>query len=247
MTEELAVPVPEGPQLTEVQRVVDTFVAPTKTFIDIRRKATFWGPLVIMIVIAILFSFVVQQKVGWVRVFENNIHQTPAKEEKIESAPNVESIKAVSAKITAIVSYAYPVIVLIITAIFALLIWATINFGFGGTAKYGQVYAVSFYASLVVNIKFLLALIALFAGVAPDSFLITNPVGTNIGYYLSDAPLWLTSLCTHIDIFEIWSLVLTVLGVSIVARTSRAKAGIVVFGWWLILILVGAGAALAQS
>ncbi len=244
---ELAETAPIEAPLTETQRVVDTFVAPSKTFIDIRRKATFWGPLVIMIVVGLLFSFAVQQKIGWERVFENNIHQSPTKEEKINSAPNAESIKAISAKVTAVFTYGYFVLILLFTAIYALLIWASVNFGFGGTAKYGQIYAVSFYASLVMNIKFLLALIAIFAGLAPESFLINNPVGTNIGYYLSDVPLWLTTLCMHIDIFEIWSVILTVIGVSIVARVSRGKAAAVVVGWWIIVVLATVGAAAAQS
>ncbi|MGC2603935.1 MAG: YIP1 family protein, partial [Silvibacterium sp.] len=144
-------------------------------------------------------------------------------------------------------TYGYFLLILLFTAIYALLIWASVNFGFGGTAKYGQIYAVSFYASLVMNIKFLLALIAIFAGLAPESFLINNPVGTNIGYYLSDVPLWLTTLCMHIDIFEIWSVILTVIGVSIVARVSRGKAAAVVVGWWIIVVLATVGAAAAQS
>ncbi|MGC1363045.1 MAG: YIP1 family protein, partial [Silvibacterium sp.] len=174
-------------------------------------------------------------------------HQSPTKEEKINSAPNAESIKAISAKVTAVFTYGYFLLILLFTAIYALLIWASVNFGFGGTAKYGQIYAVSFYASLVMNIKFLLALIAIFAGLAPESFLINNPVGTNIGYYLSDVPLWLTTLCMHIDIFEIWSVILTVIGVSIVARVSRGKAAAVVVGWWIIVVLATVGAAAAQS
>ena len=234
--------------LSETQRVIDVFIAPSKTFIDIRRKATFWGPLVIMIVMCVLFSFAVQQKIGWERVFENNIHQTPSKEEKIDSAPNAESIKAISAKVTAIASYGYFAIVLLFTLIYALLIWVSVNFGFGGTAKYSQIYAVSFYAGVVMNIKFLLGLIAIFAGLAPESFLINNPVGTNIGYYLStDAPKWLAALCMHIDLFEIWSLVLSIIGVSIVARVSRGKAAAVVVGWWVIVVLVTVGAAAASS
>jgi tetrahydromethanopterin S-methyltransferase subunit B len=245
---ELAETMPLEAPLTETQRVIDTFVAPAKTFIDIRRKATFWGPLVIMILICIGFGFAIQQKIGWERVFENNLNQSPAKAEKLESAPNADTIKAISAKVTAGFTYGAFVIILIITALYALLIWATVNFGFGGTSKYGQIFAVNMYATLVVNIKFLLAIIAIFAGLAPDSFLINNPVGTNIGYYLStDFPLWLRALCTHLDIFEIWSLVITIIGVSIVAKVSRGKAAAVVVGWWLILVLVGVGFAAAQS
>jgi hypothetical protein len=241
---ELAETAPSAVPLTETQRVVDIFVAPSKTFIDIRRKATFWGPLIIMILVGIGYGFAVQQKIGWEQVFENNIRQNPTKAEQIESNPRAESIKAVSAKITAGATYGYFVIALIFTLIIALLNWATVNFGFGGTAKYSQIFAVSLYASLVMNIKFLLAIIALFAGLAPDSFLISNPLGSNIGYYLStDLPLWLRTLCTHLDIFEIWSVVLSVIGVSIVAKVSRGKAAAVVIGWWLIIVLVTSGLA----
>jgi hypothetical protein len=237
-----------APALTEVQRVVDTFVAPSKTFIDIRRKATFWGPLLVMILVALGFSYAVQQKIGWEKVFENNLHQTPSREEQFDKLPPEQQAtqKAVAAKFTGIVTYCYPVVILIFTAIFAVLVWATVNFGFAGTSKYGQIFAVNMYANLVMNLKFLLAIVALFAGLAPDSFLLQNPVGTNIGYYLSsDAPKWLASLCQHIDLFEIWSVILTTMGVSIVAKVSRGKAAAAVVGWWLIFVLVGVGVAAA--
>lgn len=247
MTDTTAIAPTQAP-LTETQRCVDIFTAPSKTFTDLRRKATFWGPLIVMIIVGIGFSFSVQQKVGWTQVFENTIRQTPDKAANIEAAPNAEQIKAISTKVTAGTAYGYFAIFLLITLITSLLIWATVNFGFGGTSKYSHIYAVSLYASLVMNIKFILAIIALFVGLAPESFLIQNPVGTNIGYYLStDAPRWLWALCTHLDIFEIWSLVLSVIGVSIVAKVSRGKAAAVVVGWWIIFILIAVGGAAIQG
>jgi Yip1 domain len=235
-----------SPPLTEVERVTDTFTAPSKTFTDILRKATFWGPLLIMILVGVLFAFGVQEKVGWDKVFENNMHQSPKQEESYSKMP--EAGKEVAAKITAGVTYGYTLLILFFTAISALLVWVTVNFGFGGTSKYSQIYAVSMYSNLVLNVKFLLATIALFAGVAPDSFLLQNPVGTNIGYYLStDAPKWLSALAMHIDLFEIWSLVLATIGVSIVAKVSRGKAAAAVVGWWLVLVLIGVGFAAGNS
>ncbi|HTV06609.1 MAG TPA: YIP1 family protein [Acidobacteriaceae bacterium] len=245
---ELAQPVPASATLTETQRVIDVFVAPSKTFNDIRRKATFWGPLLIMIVVGAAFSFSVQQKIGWAQVYENNLRQAPARAAQVEASPKADSIKQVGAKVTEIVSYVYVVPVLIITAIVALLWWVTVNFGFGGTSKYGQIFAVSFYSNVVLNIKFLLAIVAIFAGLAPDSFLESNPLGSNIGYFLSsDYPLWLRSLCSHIDVFEIWAVVLGVIGVAIVAKVSRGKAAAVVVGWWVIIVLVTSGLAALQG
>jgi hypothetical protein len=235
--------------LSESQRVVDTFTAPSKTFTDILRSSAFWGPLVVMIVVSILFAFGTQQKVGWEKVYENNLHQSPKNEEKMAQMPpeQAANVKAISAKVTAAIAYGYPVVILLVTAITSLLVWVTANFILGGTSKYGQIYAVNMYASLVMNIKYLLAVIALFAGLAPDSFLMQNPVGTNVGYYLSsDTPKWLSTFCTHIDLFEIWSLVLATIGVAIVAKISRGKAAVAVVGWWLVLVLVGVGFAAAS-
>jgi hypothetical protein len=236
-----AVPETASAPLSEGQRIIDTFVAPSKTFTDLLRKSSWWGPLLILIVVSIAFSFTVQTKVGWDRVAENNIHQNPKQEERFAQMPpdQLSTAKAIAVKATAIIAYCFPVLILIFTAITVLLVWATVNFGFAGIAKFGQVFAVYMYAGLVFSIKYLLAIIALFAGVAPDSFLLNNPVGTNIGYYLStDVPHVLVSYMTHLDIFEIWSLILSVIGVAIVAKVSRGKAAIAVGGWWLVLILI---------
>lgn len=235
------VPETTTPPLSEGQRIVDTFVAPSKTFSDILRSSSWWGPLLIMLVVSIAFSFSVQTKVGWDRVFENNLHQNPKQEERFAQTPpdQVATAKSIGTKITAGVAYCFPVLILIFTAITVLLVWATVNFGFAGKAKFGQVFAVYMYASLVFNIKFLLAIIALFAGVAPDSFLLNNPVGTNIGYYLSpDLPHVLVAYAMHLDVFEIWSVILSVIGVGIVAKVSRGKAAAAVVGWWLIIVLI---------
>jgi len=184
----------------------------------------------------------VQTKVGWERVMENNIHQSPKQEERFaQMTPDqAAQAKVIGAKVTGIIAYCFPILILIFTAITVLLVWATVNFGFAGTAKFGQVFAVYMYAGLVFNLKYVLAIIALFAGVAPDSFLLNNPVGTNIGYYLSaDLPHVLVAYAMHLDVFEIWSVILSVIGVSIVANVSRGKAAAAVVAWWVVLVLIG--------
>lgn len=244
-----AVPQSTTAPLSEGQRIVDTFVAPSKTFTDLLRKSAWWGPLVILLIVSALFSFAVEQKVGWDKVFENNIHQSPKQEEQLSQLPpdQLASRKAISVKITKIVSYVYWIFVLVFTAIIAVLVWATVNFGFGGTASYGQVFAVYMYANLVMNIKYILATIALFVGLAPDSFLQQNPVGTNMAYFFPDWPKWLIALTMHIDIFEIWSVILCVIGIAIVAKVKRGTAAVAVVGWWFLIILIFTGLAAAQS
>ena len=51
--------------LSQVERVVDTFIAPTKTFTDILRSTSWWLPFVIGTVVAYALTFGIGQKVTW--------------------------------------------------------------------------------------------------------------------------------------------------------------------------------------
>ena len=70
-----------GPGLSQVERVVDTFVAPTKTFKDILRSTSWWLPFVLLVLVTWGNSAVVGKQVGWERTAENQIRQNPKQEE----------------------------------------------------------------------------------------------------------------------------------------------------------------------
>jgi len=96
------------------------------------------------------------------------------------------------------------------------------------------------YSNLIAyGARFLLAMVAVFAGLSPDSFNLNNPVGTNIGYYLAGggSPLWLVTLGTFFDIFGIWALVFSVIGCAVVGRVKTSSAAIAIFGWWVLFML----------
>ena len=63
MTEQVIVS-QDGAVLSPLQRVADTFVAPTKTFTDVKRGASWWLPFLIAAVIGLLFAFTILHKVG---------------------------------------------------------------------------------------------------------------------------------------------------------------------------------------
>jgi hypothetical protein len=252
MAEAVIQPEASTAPLNEIQRIVDTFVAPTKTFDDIRRSAMWWGPLVIMILVSVAFTMTVTKKVGWPTVYENNLRLIPKMKAMVDQqmatmTPEQQAVlRAKGAHQQEVNSYVHPVGVLVIIAIAALLVWPTLNFGFGGTAKYSRVFAVFMYTALISDsCKYILGIVALYAGLVPDSFAINNPVGTNLGYYLSggDSPLWLVSLGSAVDILGIWALVLSVIGCSIVAKVKRGQAAIAVIGWWALFILAITGIA----
>ena len=74
-----------------------------------------------------------------------------------------------------------------------------------------------------------------------------NPLGTNPGYYMSDAGAGLRAALSFLDLFGLWSIFLAIIGIAIVARKSKGQAAIVVLSWWILGLLLTAGGAALTS
>lgn len=236
-------------RLSEVERVVDVFVAPSKTFTDILRSATWWLPFVIMVIVTMGVTIVVDKQVGFTRVAENQIRQNPKQEDQLNSLTPEQRAERMRGIATGYrySSYASFVFILIFVAIAALLYWASFNFGLGAHTTYGQMFAVWMYASLPRLLTGLLTILTLRFGGNADAYDMRNPVGTNLAYYMPDAAPWLKAFLSFFDVIGLWVLVLLIIGTAIVAKVERGKAAIVVVGWWLVGLVVSIGIAVATS
>jgi hypothetical protein len=239
----------EGQPLTQGARVLDTFIAPTKTFTDILRSTSWWLPFVLMVIVSFASAFAIDKNVGFDRVAELAVEQSPTQADRLaQLTPDARAAqmhaRAVGTKYS---TYASGVFILLIALIFALLNWAGLNFGLGAKTTFGQNFAVVMYASLPRLFIGLLNIVLLYAGVNTENFDLNNPVGTNIGYYLTDSPQWIRAALGFVDIFGLWTLVLSIIGCAIIARKSYQQAAYVVVGWWLFFLLLTAGLVAAFS
>ena len=117
-------PAEEQQPLSEPQRIINTYVAPTKTFTDIRRNARWWAPWLLGAIIGYLLVFAVGTKVGWEQVNENQIKMNPRQEARMEQIrhQNPEQYTRqlqISVAFTKGISYAIPIISLLIVAVIA--------------------------------------------------------------------------------------------------------------------------------
>jgi len=241
---------PQTASLSQWQRVTNVFTAPSKTFEDIKRgNRSWWLPFVLMAVVGYILFAAVTMKIGMQQVVDNQIHLNPAQEEKLAQAPPEQ--RALTAKISLYVTegvfIANPVLVLVIVALGSLGLWGTINFVFGGKAKYGSVFTVWMFASLPSILKTLLGVIVIFAGTAPESFNIKNFAPTNVAAFLNpiETNKALYALASAFDVVSIWSMVLLGIGTALVAGVKRTSGYIAVFGWWAIFTFVAVGWAAA--
>jgi hypothetical protein len=243
-------PEPAAPPMSEGARIINTFIAPSKTFTDLRRNASWWAPWILLSVVTILFFVVVGQKIGYRKVAENQIQASPKAAERLDRLQPADREQAMQRQAKGIeyFGYAFPVFILILNLIFAVLFYATYTFGVGTQISFKTTLAIVMYAALPGALKWLLATASVLAGSDPDSFSLRNPVATNPGYFLnpSDSPV-LFSLASSLDLFLIWSLVLNALGFAYAAKVKRGTSFAVVFGLWLLFTLIGAGFAAAFS
>lgn len=240
----------EAAPLSEGQRLAYTFFAPSKTFTDLRRNANWWAPFLLITIVSLSFVYAVDQKVGFRKVAENLIQLQPKQAERIDNMPADQRQKVMQqqASITKVISYCVPVIALMIYAVFAGVLFATLKFFGGAELKYKTLFALIVYTRLPQLLMSLLAILSLMAGVSGDGFNIQNPVATNAGYFIGpDGSPVLRALLTPLDLFAFWTLVLTAIGITCIARVKRSTAYGVVFGWFAIVVLVRVVLAAATS
>lgn len=236
--------------LSETARVLNTFIAPSKTFADLRRSASWWLPFLISAIVSLMFVYVVDQKVGFRKVVENQMRAQPKQAERIESMAPDQRERAMQQqeKFTKGFSYGFFLVILFWSAIVTLVLFATLKFALSSDVQFKTLFALVIFAGLPGVLKALLAIVSIVAGVSVDSFTFQNPVATNPGYFIDPAtnPV-MHSFLTSFDVFTIWTLVLAAIGIPRISKVKTGSAFAVVFGWFGVLVLLGLGIALAFS
>jgi hypothetical protein len=231
------------PALSQTERVIDSFVAPSKTFTDIRRNSSWWLPWLLSAIFGLALVYVIDHKIGMDKVTENQIQLSPKQAAKLEQLPPDQREKQldISTKITRMVAYGSPILSLVIVGIMAAVLLATFKFGLGADLTFWQAFAISMYAWLPGIIKALLVMLTIFIG-GGENFTFQNQLASNLGFLFDPGSSpFLYSVATSIDAFNIWILVLTGIGYSCVTRLKRGTCMGVVFGWWAVVTLVSSG------
>jgi hypothetical protein len=242
----LAPPQPTAP-LSEGQRLAYTFFAPSKAFADLRRSASWWAPFLLIAVVSVAFVYVADQKVGFRKIAENQLHAQPKQADQVERLPADQREKAMQQRtaVTRAISYGFFGMTLIWYVVVAAILLATLKFALSADVKFKTLFALVIYASLPGIVRAILAIASLLAGVAGDGFTFQNPVATNPGYFLDpgSTPV-LYAFLSSFDIFTLWTLTLAAIGITCISKgkVKRGAAFAVVFGWFGFLVLVGTAA-----
>jgi hypothetical protein len=231
----LSAPTPEPAPLSEGARIVNTFIAPSKTFTDLRRNASWWGPWLLISIFALVFIYSMGRQIGFDQISRNEIANSPRADQfdKLSANDQAKQLQFSDALIRYL-SYGVPVTLLLIFLITTVVLWVTFNFGAGTNVSFKTAYAIIFYAGLPGIIGSLLSTISMFAGVNPEGFNVNNPVATNPAYFMDrTGNKFLYGMASGLDIIVIWTIVLIGIGFSCNSKVKRSTAITIVAAWYL--------------
>ncbi|PYY15417.1 MAG: hypothetical protein DMG60_17700 [Acidobacteria bacterium] len=254
-TASLSSAVPEmnqQPGLSEPQRIINVFVAPSKTFADIRRNASWWVPWLILSLCGIGFTVLLDKKIGYDQISENQIKLSPKAQERMEQLPPEQQQQRIHASANFFkytFGYGAPISSLLFLVIIAAVLMGTFNFGVGTEVTFKQALAITSYSLLIRLVSVVLLSGAVLANSDPSAFNISNPVATNPAFFLSitDTPRFLYSMLAGIDVITLWIYAVLGIGFAVVGKKKVSTGIAVMAGWWLLLTVCGAALGAAFS
>ena len=229
-------PAPTGPD-SPLGRVAGVFVAPARTFASIARKPGFVVPLFLATVLSVLATAVLLPRMD----FEAALREQMAARDETVSEERLEKIVEAQKRFAGLVYVWGALAPTVLSLLLAGIFWLSFK-AFGWDHTFKQSLGVTAHAYLP---NCLAALLLIFFTLRLDRF---NPA--DLGDLVRSSPAFLVdrrenpvlhSLLQSFDVFSIWSLVLLVIGYSIAAKVSRAKAASIVVSLWALYVLGKAG------
>ncbi len=244
-----AVSAPEDlPALSEAARILNTFVEPSKTMADLRRKANWLVPWLLMSIVSISFVFAMEKRIGWDLIVRTQIEKSSGAEAFDQLSPADKQLRLDSViRITKYSSYLIPFSSLLWFASLAAALVAVFRFAAGTGITYGRTLAIVVYGSLPSLIERLMAIITMcFAD--PEGFDVKNPIASGPAQWIDlatggsfAAHRFLYSLLNAFDLFALWMILLMAIGISETTQVKRGTAFATIFGGFFVLRLISAG------
>ena len=228
---------PQPARLSAFGRLTGVLFSPKATFEDIAAKPGFILPIAIIIVLTVAVVAVFGQRVGWRQFMEQQFAKSPQTANL--SAEEKEQRMATAVKIAPIIGYVQIIVVPIAALIIGAVLMGAFNLIASARITFLQSLSIVSYGWVPGIIGGVIGLILLFIK-SPDTIDLEHLVASDVGAFLSgDSPKWLMSLCTSLNLFTFWEIVLMGIGFSAASpkKVSIGKGITIVAVCWAIWTL----------
>ncbi len=233
--------------MESLKRTVGVLVSPGETFRKIAERPTWAVTLVVLLLLGTAVAFVVAQRID-VDAERDMIRQQIEDRQGLrgdELERQVETIAGINAKVRPFT----PLLVLVIGTGVYLLIAVIFMVGArlaGGEIDFRRSFATTLHGMVPQGLSALIALPLVLSreSIDPEAAQSGSLLASNLAFLApEDALTAVRSLLSSFDLFTLWSIVLLVIGYSIVARLSKGAAVALVVGAWVVWVALKIGLA----
>jgi len=234
-------PVQGAPRINRLSRLAGVVVSPAETFRDIAARPDLTFPLILVFVLTLLTTMVTFPRIDFEPAWREQFEKQKMSEEKIdEMVTNLSKFQQVIALSGAVAGF------LFLLAIAGVLLLAFKVMGGEGTFK--QAMSIVAYAWVPQLIAGLLAIPLLIRRGTVSPLELPTILKSNLGFLTDPSTnATLFALLSSIDVFMIWTLILLVLGFSVMSRFSRGKTAAIVISLWVLVVLIKTAMASLQA
>lgn len=255
----------EPARLGPFARLTGTLLSPGETFADVNRKPTWLAPFLIAVVTTLAFSLFFEWRVkpDWDKFFQKMTEKRlgkslkelpPEQQEQIKKQLDIQKKIAttdLNSPLSILIAVVrttifYVVGFLIPTGIFALGLMLM-----QAKATFKKILSVVAWSWCATGLVYLIVTVAALMTRDSESLRdinLADPAGivpTNLAVILpSGTPPAMSSIAASFDVFTLWYLMLLAIGFAAIAGSKKfktSKAATLVFGVWVIWVLVKAG------
>ncbi len=225
---------PTVPEMNVFNRIVNVFLAPTKTFEALTAKPDWVTPLLFIFLIFLTTSTLLKEVI--------QREQTVATKESIMKNPNIpdsqkeqtaEQAISMMKKFWAVGIGIGLIMVVIIYLMGALFLFLGGSKILKGQGTYVQVLSIFGYSGLI---DVLAAIIKIPLMMLNQTMRVDTGLGIFLGEDATRTPLYV--FLSKFDIFTFWQLGVLIIGLSVLYKFSKEKSAGLVIGLWLLWVLV---------
>ncbi|HYI09638.1 MAG TPA: Yip1 family protein [Thermoanaerobaculia bacterium] len=228
-------------------RIAGVLFSPAETFDDIARRPDIIGPLLIILAIGYVTTFLVMPHLDFEALAMQQA-EAMRKQNPNMGEGDVERVASMTKTWGRAMGFVGPVL-----GVFWYLIVAAVLLGasraMGGAGDFKQALSTTLYAWMPLVLYGIIVTVIVMAKGMVDPSQMATVVKSNPAFLtdMKEQPI-LFSLLSSFDIFTIWTIILMIFGFSAFSKFSRTKSAAIVVSLWLVIIVVKLGfAALAAS
>ncbi len=237
-----------------VGRMIRTFSAPSETFASVRERQTWldwFVPVLIVALVSLVVGFMTMPIImqAGSEMVQEQLRNMPEEQRAMIEQAMIE--QAMMEKMQGATQTTGLVMIPIMSFVWLFVAGAVLlvvgNFILGGEATYGQMLAVNAYASLVSLVKLVVTTPLMLAQK-------TAVIHTGLGLFLSEemGNTFLGRALAGVEVFMLWQVLVTAIGMGVMAGCSTKKALIpllIIWAIWIVVqaVLGGLGAMFGQG